>query len=192
MPEPVQARLGDRFAWCADVQAMWDAHDESQAARQAAETILRDAEDAYGSATDELDRAEALTEVERARSVFWEAVEAADESRSRAANDLADAYDLHRDGSADPLGVANSRAWLAFVESAASQTLAAINDYEDAVVALEVVGSEADAELQRAEAAYDESLWDAEIARDADIEITGEGRQALPVVATEGSIDAVG
>ena len=182
VPEPVQARLGDRFAWCADVQAMWDAHDESQAARQAAETILRDAEDAYGSATDELDKAETLTEVERARSVFWEAVEAADESRSRAANDLADAYDLHRDGSADPLGVANSRAWLAFVESAASQTLAAINDYEDAVVALEVVGSEADAELQRAEAAYDESLWDAEIARDAVIEITGEGLSgSLPI-----------
>ena len=182
MAELVPVRLGDRFEWCADVQAMWDAHDESQAALQAAEAVLRDAENAYGSATDELDRAEALTEAEQARSVFRDAVEAADESRSRAANDLADAYLPHSDRGTDSLGVASSRAWLAFVDNADPQTLAAISDYEDAVVALEVVGSEADAELQRAEAAYGESLWDAEIARDAGIEITGEGLSGgLPI-----------
>ena len=174
-------QLGDRFEWCADVEAAWDGLDESVTAVRAAEAILRDAEDTYGSATDELDRAEAFPEVERARSIYRKAVDAADDSRSRATNGLARAYEMHNEGREDALGVASSRAWLAFVDNADSRTLAAISDYEDAVVALEVVGSEADAELQRAEAAYDESLRNAEVARDAVIEMTEGLSDSLPV-----------
>ena len=180
--ELVQVQLGDRFEWCADVEAAWDGLDESVTAVRAAEAILRDAEDTYGSATDELDRAEAFPEVERARSIYRKAVDAADDSRSRATNGLARSYEMHNEGREDALGVASSRAWLAFVDNADSRTLAAISDYEDAVVALEVVGSEADAELQRAEAAYDESLRNAEVARDAVIEVGTEGlSDSLPI-----------
>ena len=41
--EPMQVRLGDRFGWCADVQATWDAFDGARAELVAAEARHRDA-----------------------------------------------------------------------------------------------------------------------------------------------------
>ena len=59
--EPVQVQLGDRFGWCADVQAVWDAFDGArgdliaaearhQDAVDGAEEDLRQAQDAYDAA----------------------------------------------------------------------------------------------------------------------------------------------
>ena len=163
-------RLGDRFDWCADLQGVWDAHDEAHAVQLAAEAALAEAEAAYGAATDELDRAEALEEVERARSAFREAVQTGDENRFVAANALFITYERHRNNRADPLGVASSRAWLAFIDAADAPTLAAISGYEDALAAREAGISEADAAVLQAEAAYENAQADLQRLRDAPTE----------------------
>ena len=163
-------RLGDRFDWCADLQGVWDAHDEAHAVQLAAEAALVEAEAVYGAATDELDRAEALEAVERARSAFRGAVQAGDENRFLAANALFITYERHRDNRADPSGVASSRAWLAFIDAADASTLAAITGYEDALVAREAGTSEADAAIQQAEAAHANAQADLQRLRDAPTE----------------------
>lgn len=163
-------RLGDRFDWCADLQGVWDAHDEAHAVQLVAEAVLVEAEAAYGAATDELDRAEALEEVEQSRSAFREAVQAGDENRFVAANALFITYERHRNNGADPLGVASSRAWLAFIDAADAPTLDAISGYEDALVAREAGISEADAAIQQAQAAYENAQADLQRLRDAPTE----------------------
>ena len=168
--ELVEVRLGDRFDWCADLQAVWDAHDEDHAAQQAVGAVLSEAEAVYGAATDELDRAEALEEVEQARSAFREAVEAGDEDRTLAANALFVAYERHLDDSADPLGVASSRAWLAFINAADARTLDAVTGYEDALAAREAGISEADAAVLQAEAAYENAQAVLQRLRDAPVD----------------------
>ena len=52
-------RLGDRFSWCADIPAIWARQAQTQAQADAAEAAHLAAMDAYDSATDELDKAEA-------------------------------------------------------------------------------------------------------------------------------------
>ena len=59
-PEPVPARLGDRFEWCADIQRAWDRQAQAQAHVDAEIAAWRDAVEAYEAATDELDKAEAF------------------------------------------------------------------------------------------------------------------------------------
>lgn len=59
-------RLGDRFAWCADITALWERQTQAQARADAAEAEYQTALDAYESATDELDRAEASQNAEAA------------------------------------------------------------------------------------------------------------------------------
>ena len=183
-------RLGDRFDWCADLQGVWDAHDEAHAVQLAAEAALAEAEAAYGAATDELDRAEALEEVERARSAFRGAVQAGDENRSLAANALFVASERHLDESADPLGVASSRAWLAFINAADAPTLDAITGYEDALVAREAGTSEADAAVLQAEADYENAqavlqrLLDAPVAEEEPPE-----REPEPGLDPDGVLD---
>ena len=61
--EPAPVRLGDRFAWCADVQSAWDSNlDGLQAALETA-AAFNDAVAAHASAVDELDRAAALEQM---------------------------------------------------------------------------------------------------------------------------------
>ena len=66
--ESLPVRLGDRFDWCADVQAGWDAYDQTLAVKIAAEGEHQRAVDAFEAATDELDRAEAGEIVDAANS----------------------------------------------------------------------------------------------------------------------------
>ena len=99
--EPVQVRLGDRFEWCADVQAVWDAFDGARAelaaaearhqeAGDAAEEDLRLAQDAYGAA------------------------------EARAVSELSEAYRLYlgeADSGEDTFSAAFARAWEALIDS---------------------------------------------------------------------------
>ena len=60
--------LGDRFAWCADVEAVWTNHEQTVANFLASESEYEEVLAAYESAADELDRAEireTLNETER-------------------------------------------------------------------------------------------------------------------------------
>ena len=52
-------RLGERFGWCAGVQALWDAQDQARAETEAAAVAHEAAVRVYEAATDDLDRAEA-------------------------------------------------------------------------------------------------------------------------------------
>ena len=52
-------RLGERFAWRARVQALWDAQDQARAETEAAAVAYEAAVRVYEAATDALDRAEA-------------------------------------------------------------------------------------------------------------------------------------
>ena len=54
---PVQ--LGERFGWCAKVQALWDAQDQARTETEAAAAVHEAAVRAHEAATDDLDRAEA-------------------------------------------------------------------------------------------------------------------------------------
>ena len=69
---PVRIQLGNRFDWCAEVQAVWDDHDELRDAFYRAHAAAVEAESAYVSATDELDRAEARETASEANSLRLE------------------------------------------------------------------------------------------------------------------------
>ncbi len=166
--EYVPIQLGSRFGWCAEVQATWDDYDRSLEKMLAAETALQEAEDAYGSATDELDRAEALIELEKAQRIFPEAVEAHDSGRHRAANGVAWTYQLQSGGSTHPQGVAYKRAWSAFVDHADEPTLAAIDGYEEALAALDA-GTQAEEDVQQAREAHQSAVAEMESIRNAPI-----------------------
>ena len=164
--EYVPIQLGDRFGWCAEVQATWDDYDRSLAKMLDAETTLQQAEDVYDSATDELDRAEALIELEKAQRRFPEAVEAHDAGRHRAANGVAWTHQLQQGGSTHPQGVASTRAWSAFVDHADEPTLAAIDGYEEALAALDA-GTQAEEDVQQAREAHQNAVAEMESIRNA-------------------------
>lgn len=63
-------RLGERFSWCAKVQALWDAQDEARAETAAAAMAHEVAVGIYEAATDDLDRAEASEAVDDAYAAY--------------------------------------------------------------------------------------------------------------------------
>ena len=122
-------RLGERFAWCLTVQAMWDDQDLYRAEAEAAAAAHRTAVDTYEAATDDLDRAEAHEAAEEALGEYrfvsgvygrvrWKSAGliVGDES-SLQAGDREDAT----------LQVARERAVEAFRAGAAADTLEAID-----------------------------------------------------------------
>ena len=58
-PEPEPVQLGNRFAWCAEYQALSDSRVAARAQLDEAEAALHAAQETLAVATDELDRAEA-------------------------------------------------------------------------------------------------------------------------------------
>ena len=84
-------RLGSRFGWCADVQAIWDAHDEALAVVRVLEDALQEAQSAFDAATDDLDRAEIRGVLDNAAASHTNAQDALDAARGRATRYLAEA-----------------------------------------------------------------------------------------------------
>ena len=87
--QPV-VRLGNRFEWCPDVQAVWDAYDETLATVQVSEAALREAQAAFDAATDELDRAEVSGVLDIAAANHTGAQDALGNARAQAARYLAE------------------------------------------------------------------------------------------------------
>ena len=81
--QPV-VRLGNRFEWCPDVQAVWDAYDETLATVQVSEAALQEAQAAFDAATDELDRAEVSGVLDIAAANHTDAQDAFDRAWGRA------------------------------------------------------------------------------------------------------------
>lgn len=75
-PAPALVRLGDRFAWCADIQALWWRQAELQSEADAASEARLQAYEAHEAATDELTEAETRQAVEAADERYYEAVAA--------------------------------------------------------------------------------------------------------------------
>ena len=120
--EPVQVRLGDRFEWCAQVQAAWDDHTVASAAEAAAAGAVSAAVAARTAATDELDRAEADDALKDAQETYRDARANADAHANTAIEPLLQSANANEgDGTRD---IANRRAWDAFVSEASSAEVA--------------------------------------------------------------------
>ena len=121
-PEPMPVRLGDRFEWCADVQADFDEMAEHQAAMAAAEVALQDAQAAHDAVTDELDQIEAR----QARDAAVERLDSLTRERGRSARRAAQW--LRGKGLWDPANetryVAFERALTAYNEAADPDSVA--------------------------------------------------------------------
>lgn len=155
-PQPVTVRLGDRFPWCADVQANWDRFDDSRLALTEAETAFRQAQDALAATTDELDQAEAREAMKEARRNLLDAQDAHDSAEWEAVvNGLGRARRLHLLRDDDPQDIAYSRAWVAFMDRAAPNIVAAANNLESAQTAYDTAKATADGLVAQAEADLD-------------------------------------
>ena len=130
--QPVVAapvRLGERFAWCARVQALWDAQDQARAETEAAAVAHEAAVRVYEAATDDLDRAEASEAVDDAYTDYVFSTRDYGQVRWHAAGLISsDEPDLLGGGLEDStLQVAIERAREAFRAGAAPHTLAALD-----------------------------------------------------------------
>ena len=133
--QPV-VRLGSRFGWCADVQAIWDAHDEALAVVRVLEDALQEAQAAFDAATDDLDRAEIRGVLDNAAASHTNAQDAFDAARGRATRYLAEARKISNrermpEAQAnavrgdETLQIAVDRAWAALLD--ADSQLAALS-----------------------------------------------------------------
>ena len=107
-------RLGERFPWCAPVQAAWDIHTEARTQLDAAEVALQEAQIAVDSATDELDLAEAEQALEAASAAHTDAAA----TLTGAAREVASLLNLDRVPDDDTEAVAVQRAAEAWRASA--------------------------------------------------------------------------
>ena len=122
-------RLGERFAWCARVQALWDAQDQARAETEAAAVAHEAAVRVYEAATDDLDRAEASEAVDDAYTDYVFSTRDYGQIRWHAAGLISsDEPELLGSGLEDStLQVAIERAREAFRAGAAPHTLAVLN-----------------------------------------------------------------
>ena len=119
-------RLGDRFRWCARVQALWDAEDRARAQVEATAAAHLAAVDVLEAATDDLDRAEAQQAMERALGDHGRARRTYGHARATAAGLFFSdrSNPLIGDLDDETLQVALERALDAFRASAGADTLA--------------------------------------------------------------------
>ena len=114
--------LGDRFEWCADVEAAWTNYEQTVSNFRASEAGYEEVLAAYESATDELDRAEireTLNEAERSYNEFHDKFQ---QALTSAARQLRQARPTHGDR---PEDIAYQRAWSALLS--ADPALAALS-----------------------------------------------------------------
>ena len=123
--EAIPVRLGDRFSWCARIQALWDAEDGARVETGATAAAHSDAVGVLEAATDDLDRAEAQEAVERALGAHGRARRHYGHARGDAAGLVrGESTLLVGDPSDTTLQVALERAFEAFLASAGADTLA--------------------------------------------------------------------
>ena len=144
--EPV--RLGERFGWCASVEALWDSQDQARAESEAAAAAHETAVRVFEAATDDLDRAEASEAAQDAYADYVFAAGRYGTFRWRAAGLIfSNESKLLGDDTEDStLQVAIERAREAYRSQASTGTLAAFD-----------VAHEATATVARLKAAEDSS-----------------------------------
>ena len=122
-------RLGERFAWCSTVQALWDAQDEARAETEAAAVAHEAAVRVYEAATDELDRAEAGEAADSAFADYAFAARGYGQIRWHAAGLIFsdESSPLGRGLEDATLQVALERAFEAYRSIAAADTVAAFD-----------------------------------------------------------------
>ena len=174
MPEPVQVWLGNRFDWCAGVQAVWDSHDHAQAVLAAAEARYRDALVAFEAATDELDRAEAREVLDAAQVDHDQASGAYQRAMAEVRQQLDDARRIQGD---ETERIAHQRAWLALVAADAeiatlAEIMASQAELNEVAAQLRHAVAQAVAALQDAE----EGLQEARVEVEVESLMTAESR----------------
>ena len=122
-------QLGERFAWCAKVQALWDAQDQARAETEDAAVAQEAAVGVFEAATDDLDRAEAGEAVDDAYTAYVFSTRDYGQVRWHAAALVfSDEPNLLGGGLEDStLQVAIERAREAYLANAAPHTLAALD-----------------------------------------------------------------
>ena len=130
--EPV--RLGERFAWCARVQALWDGEDQARAETEAAAAAHEAAVRVYEAATDDLDRAEAGEAAQDAYADYVFAAGDYGEIRWRAAGLIFSDEAIVLGGGVEDstLQVALDRAFEAYRVAASGDTVAAFDFAQEA------------------------------------------------------------
>ena len=110
-----RAQLGRRFAWCADVQNAWDRNDDGLRAALAAVADYNEAVGVFREAIDELDRADALEQLdareERAKDLIGAYInyESSDTRPGNMSAFLAEVFEMNG-GAEGTKGVAYTRA----------------------------------------------------------------------------------
>ncbi len=136
-------RLGNRFEWCAELQAIWDdVHTAQLRLDQAIDTEAA-ALEAWQAATDDLDRAEAAAALDAASAAAANAFDDTEDNMWQAVRVLQIAEDYHSGSSSSAEGIAYARAWQAFADGVGDA-------YGDAADALEAAAAaETDARSQQ-------------------------------------------
>ncbi len=106
--------LGDRFAWCADVEAVWTNHEQTVANFLASEAEYEEVLAAYESAADELDRAEIRETLNEAERSYNESHDKFLQVLTGAAFRLRQARGTYGDR---PEDIAAQRAWAALLSA---------------------------------------------------------------------------
>ena len=165
-PEPEPVRLGDRFEWCAEVQAAFDEMADDQAAMAAAEAALQDAQTTLDAATDELDQVEARQVRDAAAERLDRLGNESGGSTSRAALWLRDRGFM---GSDESRPIAFERALSAYHEAAAPDVAALL----ESSISLEYAPPPP---LPGTALSFDISFWD-------DLSITLTPEEVLAAIA---------
>ena len=207
--EPV--RLGERFGWCARVQALWDGEDQARTETEAAAAAHEAAVWVHEAATDDLDRAEAGEAAQDAYADYVFAAGDYGKIRWRAAGLIFGNEAIVLGGGVEDstLQVALDRAFEAYrvaasadavasfdfaheaTETAAQLTAVAYSDSDEAAQVVEAPESE-EAPLEVSEAWYraTEALHDAvETAQDAEDAQEATSAAALAAQAAAGDAE---
>ena len=122
-------RLGERFGWCARVQALWDGEDQARTETEAAAAAHAAAVRVHEAATDDLDRAEAAEAAQDAYADYVFAAGDYGKIRWRAAGLIFSNEAIVLGGGVEDstLQVALDRAFEAYRVAAAADTVAAFD-----------------------------------------------------------------
>ena len=182
--------LGDRFAWCADVEAVWTNHEQTVANFLASESEYEEVLAAYESAADELDRAEIRETLNEAERSYNESHDKFLQVLTGAAFRLRQARGTYGDR---PEDIAVQRAWAALLSAdpELAALSAAVPDDPDPKIAVPrqpapVFPDEVLADLQRPP-----QRWFNRVAQEAAREVYSQADSALiaEVLSTTGRRD---
>ena len=134
VPEP-PPRLGNRFEWCAELQAIWDDDHAAQLRLSQASDTETAALQAWQTATDDLDKAEAAVALDAAREASAAATTVAEDATEAAMWLLPSAEAAYHDSTSSPEVVAFSRAWQAFADNVGDTYWDAVDALEEAAAA---------------------------------------------------------